>query len=106
MGKHIRTTSYIARAKENKYYQKRLEAVQQLAPAYYALLDSLAPQQRQVLEDYLNACEDLDQELLSRAASFAGESRTQEIYCLLKIDATYTELRRWVREQHQNLTSH
>ena len=84
--------------KSESNYQQMLEAVRRLEPAFLVLWDSLTREQRQILEDYLSACEALDQELLANAARTAGEQRTEELYYLLKLETTYKELRRQIRE--------
>ena len=96
----------LERMKYNRYYQKRLKEVQQLTPAYHALRRSLTLEQQKILEDYLDACEALDQELLTSAASFAGETLTEELYYFLKINTTYIELCRRVHEQHHDSALH
>ena len=101
MDDNIRIEELAAQIRSSREYQQRLEALLRLAPAYHALRGNLSQEQQKILEDYLEACEALDQELLTSAATFAGESLTEELYYLLKIHTTYAELRRWAQEEHQ-----
>lgn len=50
-------------AKLDRHYQNCLAEVQRLEPSFLALRDSLPEEQRQVLEHYLSACEELDHAL-------------------------------------------
>lgn len=101
MDENIRIGEMAAQIRSSQAYQQKLEVFQRLTPAYHALWGSLTQAQQQVLEDYLAACEALDQELLTSAAKVAGGSLTEELYYLLKIHITYTELRRRAQAEHQ-----
>ena len=45
-------------------YQQALQELQKVEPEYRALLETLNPEQRDVLERYIAACEELDDALL------------------------------------------
>ena len=64
----------MARANCSSVYQEKLEEVKRLEPAFLALRDSLPEEQRQILESYLSACEELDHELLCTAVDLLRES--------------------------------
>ena len=42
-------------------YQETLSRVERLEPAFLAIRESLHPEQRQILDDYIAACEALEQ---------------------------------------------
>ena len=45
-------------------YQQALQRLKEIEPEYLALLETLSPQQRDVLERYIAACETVDDSLL------------------------------------------
>ena len=49
---------------ENAQYQLLLGMVNRLEPGYLAALEMLSPAQRQQVEDYVGACEALDDPLI------------------------------------------
>ena len=51
-------------AKTDEEYQQCLKALRRAQPAYLAFRDSLPEDQRKTVEDYLTACENMDQALL------------------------------------------
>lgn len=53
--------------KKDGFYQQLLEMVRSREPAYQAALAMLPPQQRQQVEDYVAACEALDDPLVYMA---------------------------------------
>ena len=48
-------------AENDKQYQEALDRVKRLEPAFLAIRKSLSPEQQQTLDDYIAACEALDQ---------------------------------------------
>ena len=74
---------------EDPEYQEKLEAVKQAEPAFLALREMLTEGQRQVLDEYLSACEELDHELLSSAELLLRSRFRREVYGILKLEATY-----------------
>ena len=49
---------------QNPDYQQALQKLKEIEPEYLALLETLSPQQRDVLERYIAACETADDPLL------------------------------------------
>lgn len=47
--------------KNDKNYQEALDRVKRLEPAFLAVRESLNPEQQQTLDDYIAACEALEQ---------------------------------------------
>ena len=45
-------------------YQQALQKLEEVEPEYLALLETLTPEQRDVLERYIAACEEVDDALL------------------------------------------
>ena len=54
----------IERAKVDPQYQSCLEEVKRMEPEFLAWRDTLEENRRNVLDDYLSACEELDHALL------------------------------------------
>lgn len=50
-------------SRDDEWHRTCLEMVQQREAAYFAIRDSLPPQQQEELEDYLAACQELDASL-------------------------------------------
>ena len=48
-------------ADQDLQYQQALERVSTLEPAYLAIKGTLTPEQQQTLDDYITACEVLDE---------------------------------------------
>ena len=48
-------------AENDKQYQEALDRVKRLEPAFLTIRESLSPEQQQILDDYIAACEALDQ---------------------------------------------
>ena len=74
---------------EDPEYQEKLEAVKQTEPAFLALREMLTEEQRQVLDEYLSAWEELDHELLSSAELLLRSRFRREVYGILRLEATY-----------------
>ena len=54
-------------ARHDHHYQACLAEVKRLEPGFLVLRDSLTGQQRQILDGYLSACEEMDHALLMLA---------------------------------------
>lgn len=54
-------------AKQDQYYQACLTEVKRMEPFYLALKDAFSQEQKNILEDYLFACEELDPALVMLA---------------------------------------
>ena len=52
-------------------YQQAQDRVKRLEPAFLAIRESLNPKQRQILDDYIAACEALEQCQIFLAAQFS-----------------------------------
>ena len=61
-------------AKMDSDFQERLAACGRLEPAYLALLQRLCPEDRQLLEAYILACEDKENRFAQLAYQF-GKNR-------------------------------
>ena len=61
-------------AKMDSDFQERLAACGRLEPAYLALLQRLCPEDRQLLEAYIGACEDKENRFAQLAYQF-GKNR-------------------------------
>ena len=61
-------------ARCNPRYQEKLDTAKNLEADFLALRDSLQEPQRQTLEAYLSACEELDHELLCTAVCLFREN--------------------------------
>lgn len=55
-------------AENDDNYQQALEKVKKLEPAYLAIKASLPPEQQQTLDDYIAACEALEESQVYLAA--------------------------------------
>ena len=51
-------------AERDAEYQRALQDLQAAEPAYLALLETLEPEKREILERYITACEMLDDSML------------------------------------------
>ena len=54
-------------AEQNTEYQQALQELKNVEEDYTALLESLSAQQREVLERYISACEEMDEALVFAA---------------------------------------
>ena len=54
----------LAEARRDEEYRWHLEAVRRAETAYLAVCDTLSPDQRQTVEDYITACEAQDDYML------------------------------------------
>ncbi|MBE6957789.1 MAG: hypothetical protein E7447_01370 [Ruminococcaceae bacterium] len=54
-------------AEQNVEYQKALQELKTVEEDYTALLESLSAEQREVLERYISACEEMDEALVFAA---------------------------------------
>ena len=54
-------------AKQNAEYQQGLQKLNCVEQDYTALLKTLTPQQREIAERYIAACEEMDEALVFRA---------------------------------------
>ena len=60
-------------AQTDAWYQCALEKVKKLEPAYLEILQSLPQEKREALEDYITACEAMDDALLRIAYQFGNK---------------------------------
>ena len=51
----------VAITEKDAAYQEALSRVERLEPAFLAIRESLRPEQREILDDYIAACEALEQ---------------------------------------------
>ncbi|MBO5891875.1 MAG: hypothetical protein J6Q30_04090 [Oscillospiraceae bacterium] len=67
-------------AENDKQYQEALDRVKRLEPAFLAIRKSLSPEQQRILDDYIAACEALDQcqTFLAANLSFYEENHPAE----------------------------
>jgi len=61
-------------AAQDTRYQQALEKVSALEPAYLAIKNTLSPEQQQALDDYITACEVLDECQLWLALHLLGSN--------------------------------
>lgn len=87
------------RAKYSSHYQTCLAEVKRLEPAFLALRDSLPEDQRQVLEAYLSACEEMDHALLDISTYVTDELMEEWVEHFVRREAYHQELKREIRER-------
>jgi len=61
-------------AQTDVWYQKALNRVRELEPAYLEILQSLPQEKREALEEYITACEAMDDALLRIACQHGSKS--------------------------------
>ena len=76
-------------AKEDPEYQTCLETVRKLEPGFRSLRESLGENQRNILDAYLSACEEMDHALLCLAELLTRQRCQQEFASVLRLDALY-----------------
>ena len=81
-------------AREDPAYQACLAEAKRLEPAFLALRDSLSGPQRDILEGYLCACEEMDHALLSLTESLTRHRCQREFASLLRLDILYRDFYR------------
>lgn len=63
------------RAVQDEYYQNCLKEVRELEPLFLSLRDMLSPPQRQLLDRYLSASEELDHAMMHLAYYLGREEQ-------------------------------
>ena len=53
----------VLRMEQDPDYQQALQRLKEAEPAYLALLETMTPENREILERYISACEALDDPL-------------------------------------------
>ena len=61
MGKENLWDEMLELTQNDESYQQTLDRVKKLEPAFLAIRESLRPEQQQILDDYIAACEALEQ---------------------------------------------
>ena len=54
----------VLRMEQDPDYQQALQRLKEAEPAYLALLETMTPENREILERYISACEALDDPLI------------------------------------------